>query len=319
MLRRHFGAKLLAGVTIFTLAGAACSSDGNGGSSAAGGECTPAEQPVLTFAAYSTPREVYGKIISSFQEKWKEEHNDQSIIFQESYGGHDAGRRGDCFEPTSSPSRWADSTHRRRGPHHGDIGAGDGGWFRPRSLPGLRPNTRRHRILRHRASGVDVLTPPASRGGLVEHRRRLRRGDARVLGRAEGRRGSRGSCSMVSSATSSVVRSPATLSKLREGNATRDHVRDESRRPRTRLPARPSTHGDDPDQNPWRDRRERDKLRREVPTRSWIPHSDEAKEYYRTVWFLRSTDEKTAAKGDSSFGSRRSRTCHRRRRAAGTR
>jgi sulfate/thiosulfate transport system substrate-binding protein len=30
---------------------------------------------------------VYGKIISTFQEKWKEEHDDQSIIFQESYGG----------------------------------------------------------------------------------------------------------------------------------------------------------------------------------------------------------------------------------------
>jgi sulfate/thiosulfate-binding protein len=89
MLRRHFGAKLLAGITIFTLAAVACSSDSNDGGNAAasGGECTPAEQPVVTFAAYSTPREVYGKIISSFQEKWKEEHNDQSIIFQESYGG----------------------------------------------------------------------------------------------------------------------------------------------------------------------------------------------------------------------------------------
>jgi sulfate transport system substrate-binding protein len=30
---------------------------------------------------------VYGKIISAFQTKWKEEHNDQQVIFQESYGG----------------------------------------------------------------------------------------------------------------------------------------------------------------------------------------------------------------------------------------
>ena len=31
-------------------------------------------------------------------------------------------------------------------------------------------------------------------------------------------------------------------------------------------------------------------------------HSDEAKEYYRTVGFLRSTDEKAAAKGDKELG-----------------
>ena len=39
------------------------------------------------FAAYSTPREVYGKIISAFQTLWKAEHDDQQVIFQESYGG----------------------------------------------------------------------------------------------------------------------------------------------------------------------------------------------------------------------------------------
>jgi sulfate transport system substrate-binding protein len=42
---------------------------------------------VISFAAYSTPREVYGKIIPAFQDSWKQSHNDQSIIFQESYGG----------------------------------------------------------------------------------------------------------------------------------------------------------------------------------------------------------------------------------------
>jgi sulfate/thiosulfate-binding protein len=68
---------------------AACSSGGGGAvpTAAGDGTCKPPETPVVTFAAYSTPREVYGKIISAFQEKWKEEHNDQSIIFQESYGG----------------------------------------------------------------------------------------------------------------------------------------------------------------------------------------------------------------------------------------
>ena len=56
-------------------------------STSASGECETPETPTLTFAAYSTPREVYGKIISEFQAKWKEEHNDQQVIFQESYGG----------------------------------------------------------------------------------------------------------------------------------------------------------------------------------------------------------------------------------------
>jgi sulfate/thiosulfate transport system substrate-binding protein len=69
---------------------AACSS-GDGGSdpatSAAGGQCEPAETPVINFAAYSTPREAYGKIIPAFVSKWKEEHDDQNVIFQESYAG----------------------------------------------------------------------------------------------------------------------------------------------------------------------------------------------------------------------------------------
>jgi sulfate transport system substrate-binding protein len=52
-----------------------------------GAECTPDKSPVITFAAYSTPREVYGKIIPAFQAKWKADHNGQNVIFQESYGG----------------------------------------------------------------------------------------------------------------------------------------------------------------------------------------------------------------------------------------
>ena len=44
-------------------------------------------QPVISFAAYSTPREAYGKIISAFKADWKETHDDQEVIFQESYDG----------------------------------------------------------------------------------------------------------------------------------------------------------------------------------------------------------------------------------------
>src|SRR5512132_1377746 len=77
---------LRAAVLFVTLAtvGAACSTS-TGGTS--GGACVPPKSPVITLAAYSTPREVYGKIIPAFQAKWKDEHNGQNVIFQESYGG----------------------------------------------------------------------------------------------------------------------------------------------------------------------------------------------------------------------------------------
>jgi len=89
MRARRLGVRLLVATAAFSVVATACggsSSDGSANPSASG-PCTMAETPVLTFAAYSTPREVYGKIISAFQSKWKEEHNDQQVIFQESYGG----------------------------------------------------------------------------------------------------------------------------------------------------------------------------------------------------------------------------------------
>ena len=68
---------------VLLLGASACGSSG----AATGATCTPAKSPVITFAAYSTPREVYGKIIPAFQAKWKADHNGQNVIFQESYGG----------------------------------------------------------------------------------------------------------------------------------------------------------------------------------------------------------------------------------------
>ena len=73
----------------FALVAAACSSSSDSSTTASGsaGECTPAEVPVINFAAYSTPREAYGKIIPAFVSQWKEDHDDQNVIFQESYAG----------------------------------------------------------------------------------------------------------------------------------------------------------------------------------------------------------------------------------------
>ena len=73
---------------IFVFATAACAQEAAAPEGdLAAGECETPEVPTITFAAYSTPREVYGKIIPAFQAQWKEEHDDQSVIFQESYGG----------------------------------------------------------------------------------------------------------------------------------------------------------------------------------------------------------------------------------------
>jgi sulfate/thiosulfate transport system substrate-binding protein len=83
---RNAKAVAMAGLLSLSLIAASCGGS-NQPSAQAQGECTPPETPVITFAAYSTPREVYGKIISAFTEKWKAEHNDQGVIFQESYGG----------------------------------------------------------------------------------------------------------------------------------------------------------------------------------------------------------------------------------------
>ena len=82
--------KFYVSAVIAVLVLAACGGDGGGGTGteAAGADCDPnAPTLTLTFAAYSTPREVYGKIIPAFQSLWKEEHDDQQVIFQESYGG----------------------------------------------------------------------------------------------------------------------------------------------------------------------------------------------------------------------------------------
>jgi sulfate transport system substrate-binding protein len=86
LVERSKPARLLGLALVAALLGAACSSSGAAGTNASG-ECEPPETPTLTLAAYSTPREVYGKIIPAFQAMWKEEHDDQQVIFQESYGG----------------------------------------------------------------------------------------------------------------------------------------------------------------------------------------------------------------------------------------
>ena len=86
MFHRFKPARWAALALVPALALGACG-DGSG-TAANGAECNGLpEQPTISFAAYSTPREAYGKIISAFKSDWKEDHDDQEVIFQESYDG----------------------------------------------------------------------------------------------------------------------------------------------------------------------------------------------------------------------------------------
>src|SRR3954463_13665696 len=75
---------LVAGIGLVALAACTSSSAANGSAS---GTCTPAAVPTLTFAAYSTPREVYdAKIIPAFKAMWKDKTGVEPQFF-ESYTG----------------------------------------------------------------------------------------------------------------------------------------------------------------------------------------------------------------------------------------
>ena len=68
MIKRH-GRVAVGAVAILALVAAACSSSiaATGG----GGECKPAETPVLTLASSSNVYDVCGKLISNFQSEWR--------------------------------------------------------------------------------------------------------------------------------------------------------------------------------------------------------------------------------------------------------
>src|SRR2546430_1542038 len=75
----------LVGLAGLALIAAACG--GTSSASSGGQPCSSSKTPVITLAAYSTVYDTYGKLISAFQDKWKEDHNGQSVIFQTSFGG----------------------------------------------------------------------------------------------------------------------------------------------------------------------------------------------------------------------------------------
>jgi len=88
MTLRRLGVRSLAAVAVFAMLAAACSSSGgDGAANASTVNCTQQSSPVITLAAYSNVYDVYGKLISTFQDDWKAKHDNQQVIFQTSFGG----------------------------------------------------------------------------------------------------------------------------------------------------------------------------------------------------------------------------------------
>src|SRR5512141_1413177 len=83
--RNAFVVGLLLAAVLAGCAGPAASTS-TAGNNAQGGEIK------LTLAAYTTPREAYGKIIPLFQTYWKEKTG-QTVTFEESYLGSGAQSR----------------------------------------------------------------------------------------------------------------------------------------------------------------------------------------------------------------------------------
>ena len=89
MRRRRLGVRIASAIAVLGLVAAACSSNSgtSASGSASGGDCTSADSPVITLAAYSNPYDAYGKLTSTWASEWKESHDDQQVIFQMSFGG----------------------------------------------------------------------------------------------------------------------------------------------------------------------------------------------------------------------------------------
>jgi sulfate/thiosulfate-binding protein len=87
MLRWYPSRILATALAVGSVALTACS--GSSANGATGGSCpaSPSSSIVINFAAYSTPREVYdAKIIPTFVKEWKDQTG-QTVLFQESYAG----------------------------------------------------------------------------------------------------------------------------------------------------------------------------------------------------------------------------------------
>jgi sulfate/thiosulfate transport system substrate-binding protein len=77
----------VAALSILAVVAAGCSTSN---AATGAGKCKQAASPVLTLAAYSNVYDVYGKLTSNsgtFITDWKDKHEDQTPIFQASYGG----------------------------------------------------------------------------------------------------------------------------------------------------------------------------------------------------------------------------------------
>src|SRR5438552_12529064 len=81
------GRFLTATLALLAVVASSCSVKGATTTNGSPAACTTSANPVVTLAAYSNVYDVYGKLISNFQNDWKDKHNAQSVQFLTSFGG----------------------------------------------------------------------------------------------------------------------------------------------------------------------------------------------------------------------------------------
>ena len=86
-MRSRIRTSLLAPLSVIALLAAACGTSNADAAGDGSASCTPAESPIVTVTAYSNVYDTYGKLISTFQSDWKEQHDDQQVQFSTSFGG----------------------------------------------------------------------------------------------------------------------------------------------------------------------------------------------------------------------------------------
>jgi sulfate/thiosulfate-binding protein len=77
---------IAAALVVGSVALTACSGSTASGAAACSSS-SPAASPVITLAAYSNPYVAYGKLISTWQSEWKDDHDGQLVQFLTSFGG----------------------------------------------------------------------------------------------------------------------------------------------------------------------------------------------------------------------------------------
>ena len=283
--------------------------------------CTPAGDPTLTFAAYSTPREVYdAKIIPAFKAMWKDKTGVEPQFF-ESYTGSTTqaqnvvnGSGADVVALSLAPDVRHD---RRRRPDHARLDPG------ARRGHGLELGRRLRRAARQPEGHQGLERPRAAGHRGPDARPRIRAAAPGGTSCPCGARRFAATCPASRRTTRPAHDADAGRGRQRallrhqrpqldpelrgRQRRRRDHLRErgQDRAGQPACQTRPCTRRLDPDREPGRGRRqERRRALRADLANAFVDflHTKEAKELLHDTGFLRSTDPTKAQKGDPANG-----------------